>query len=84
MALPASHEVLLFLADANPQVRQLAMSMVVSFSAKGHADRHLLTDKLLDANKKPVTLANGEPLDVLEQLKRLCRDQPVRIITTNV
>lgn len=79
MALSAAHEVLQFLADQNPQARQLAMSMAVSFSAKGHPDRHLLTDKLLDANGEPVKMWNGEPLDVIEQLKRLCRDQPVCI-----
>ncbi|WFD20191.1 Protein hgh1 [Malassezia caprae] len=79
MALPASYEVLQFLADPNPQARQLAMSMVVSFSAKGHADRHLLTEKLLDSHGEPIKMWNGEPLDVIEQLKRLCHDQPLTV-----
>ena len=83
MALPASYEVRQFLADPNPQVRHLAMSMVVSFSAKGHANRRLLTDKLQDSNGEPIKSWNGEPLDVLEQLKRLCNDQPVRFLTTH-
>ena len=79
MSLPATHEVLLFLADANPQVRQLAMANVVSFSVKSHPLRRLLTDPLTYDDGRPVCKANGEPLDVLEQLKALCQDQPLTI-----
>jgi len=77
MSVPASLEVLAFLADPNPQVRQAAMSIAVSFSAKGSSSRHLLTDSLKDSNGKPLTVWDGSELNVLEQLKSLCRDQPV-------
>ena len=79
MSLPATHEILLFLADANPQVRQLAMANVVSFSVKSHPLRRLLTDPLTYDDGRPVCKANGEPLDVLAQLKALCQDQPLTI-----
>ena len=79
MSLPATHEILLFLADANPQVRQLAMANVVSFSVKSHPLRRLLTDPLTYDDGRPVCKANGEPLDVLAQLKTLCQDQPLTI-----
>lgn len=79
MALPASHELLVFLADANPQVRQLAMSSIVSFSGKNNPNRRLLIDPLKDAHGKPVCTPKGEPLDVIEQLKKLCNDQPLTV-----
>lgn len=76
--MSAVHELLPFLADLNPQARQLAMSAVVSFSAKGSAERHLLLEPVRDSNGEVLKTWSGEPLDVLEQIKRLCRDQPVR------
>ena len=69
----------MFLADANPQVRQLAMSSIVSFSGKNNPNRRLLIDPLKDAHGKPVCTPKGEPLDVIEQLKKLCNDQPLTV-----
>ncbi|KAL4402172.1 Protein Hgh1 [Malassezia pachydermatis] len=79
MPKSAGQELIPFLADFNPQVRQLAMSHVVSFSAKGSAERHLFTDTLLDDDGKPLQRPDGEPLDVIDQIKRLCRDQPLTV-----
>lgn len=81
MSIPASHEVLTFLADPNPQVRQLAMSNVVGFTAKESPERRLLLDKLTDHEGKPLRIWDGSELNVVEQIKSLCRDQPVRHTT---
>ncbi|WFD31625.1 Protein hgh1 [Malassezia sp. CBS 17886] len=79
MSVPASQEVLVFLADPNPQVRQMAMAAAAAFSAKGHPDRTLLVDKLKGPDGAPLTIWDGSPLDVLEQIKKLCRDQPLTV-----
>lgn len=77
MALAPSVEVLPFLADPNPQVRQMAMASVVGFSAQNSPHRALLTDKVTDANGAPLKMWDDSPLDVLHQIKELCKDQPV-------
>lgn len=79
MSLPATHEILVFLADPNPQARQIALSNVASFSTKDHPLRRLLIEPLKYDNGKPVLKPNGEPLDVLQQLKALCHDQPLTV-----
>lgn len=77
MSLPASHEVLTFLADPNPQVRQVAMANVVGFSAQSSPNRALLTGKVTDSNGEPLKIWDDSPLDVLQSIKNLCHDQPV-------
>lgn len=77
MSIPASHEILLFLSDPNPQARQVAMANIVGFSAQGSPFRSLLLNKLTDSEGKPLRTWDGAELDVLERIKELCRDQPV-------
>ncbi|PKI84050.1 Protein hgh1 [Malassezia vespertilionis] len=77
MSLPASHELLTFLADPNPQARQVAMANIAGYSKRDHPQRYLLTEKLKDARGEPVHIWDGSELDVLEQIKELCRDQPL-------
>lgn len=66
-ATEAELELLSFLAADNWQARQVALSNLAGFSAKGHPRRGLL---LLDGK------TNGQP-DVVEELKRLTMDLTV-------
>lgn len=77
MALRPEVEVLTFLADPNPEVRKVAVSNIVGYSAQGSPLRNLLIEPLKDSGGKPVLGRDGEPLDVLHRLKEMCRDQPL-------
>lgn len=76
--VPAHLELLTFLTDPNAQVRQVALSNLVGYSARTSTQRTLLTDRhkgLLDG--KALLGRNGKEVDTIEDLKRLCQDQPV-------
>jgi hypothetical protein len=77
-AVPAHLELLTFLSDPNAQVRQVALSSVIGYSAKNSPQRSLLTDKHKGLDGKPLIGRNGKEVDTIEDLKRLCQDQPVR------
>lgn len=89
MSIPTKEELelLTFLSDANGQVRQVAVEHVASFSAKGHPSRQLLTQspKLLRAiegnasAKGRLMGRGGKECDPIEDLKALCKDQPVSL-----
>lgn len=76
-ATSAELEVLTFLSDPNAQVRQVALSNIVGFSAKGSSHRSLLTDKHKGNDGKPLKGRDGKDVDTIEDLKKLCKDQPV-------
>lgn len=78
-AVPAHLELLTFLTDPNAQVRQVALSNLVGYSAKTNPQRTLLTDKHRGTDGKPLQGRNGKDVDTVEDLKRLCQDQPVRV-----
>jgi len=78
MALSPDVEVLTFLQDPNPEVRKVAMSTVVGYSAQNSPYRRLLVEPLKQPDGQPLQGRDGEPLDVLQRLKSMCRDQPVR------
>ncbi|KDQ19193.1 hypothetical protein BOTBODRAFT_28681 [Botryobasidium botryosum FD-172 SS1] len=65
-------ELLAFLHDRNPQVRQLALSNVLGYTPKGSEHRDIFLDGLSAGGLKP---GSGET-QVIRDLKLLCRDQP--------
>ncbi|PWN53032.1 hypothetical protein IE53DRAFT_404844 [Violaceomyces palustris] len=73
----AELEVLTFLSDPNAQVRQVAVTNIVGFSAKTSPHRSLLIDKHKNRDGSPLLGRNGKPVDTIEDLKRLCNDQPI-------
>ncbi|KDN46118.1 hypothetical protein K437DRAFT_256298 [Tilletiaria anomala UBC 951] len=78
----AELELLTFLSDSNAQVRQVAVEHVASFSAKAHPRRTLLTQSAkllpaLDGKKGRLIGRDGKECDPIEDLKKLCRDQPI-------
>jgi hypothetical protein len=77
-AVPAHLELLTFLSDPNAQVRQVALSSVIGYSAKSSSQRSLLTDKHKGLDGKPLIGRDGKEVDTIEDLKKLCQDQPVR------
>ncbi|WFD44039.1 Protein hgh1 [Malassezia psittaci] len=77
MTLPATHELLQFLADPNPQARQLAMSHAMGFSVKDSPHRMLLLEPLKDGEGKVLRASDGSELNVLDRIKSLCQDQPL-------
>lgn len=76
-AVPPHLELLTFLSDPNAQVRQVALSNLVGYSNKTSSQRLLLTDKHNGLDGKPLEGRNGKEVDTIEDLKRLCQDQPV-------
>lgn len=79
MPPPAELEVLTFLSDANAQVRQVALSNVVGLSHRDSPLRSLLIARHKNRDGTPVLGRDGKEMDSIEDLKRLCQDQPVRI-----
>ncbi|WFC99576.1 Protein hgh1 [Malassezia yamatoensis] len=77
MTLPVTHELLQFLADSNPQARQLAMSHAMGFSVKDSPHRKLLLEPLKDGEGKLLRTSDGSELNVLDRIKALCQDQPL-------
>lgn len=89
MPIPTKEELelLTFLSDANGQVRQVAVEHVASFSTKGHPSRQLLTqsprllravDGIGSAGANCRLMGRGgKECDPIEDLKALCKDQPV-------
>lgn len=75
--VPPHLELLTFLSDPNAQVRQVALSHLVGYSAKTSTQRSLLTDKHKGLDGKPLQGRNGKDVDTIEDLKRLCQDQPM-------
>lgn len=76
-AVPPHLELLTFLSDQNAQVRQVALSNLVGYSAKTNPRRTLLIDKHLGTDGKPLKGRDGNDVDTIQDLKRLCQDQPV-------
>lgn len=76
---PAHLELLTFLSDGNTAARQLAISNLVGFSATGSPLRSLLTDKHKGLDGKPLKGRDGDDCDTIEDLKKLCGDQPVSV-----
>ena len=74
---PPELEVLTFLSDPNAQVRQVALSNIVGFSAKDSPHRSLLISKHKNRDGSPLLGRDGKEVDTLEDLKRLCQDQPI-------
>ncbi|PWZ00823.1 hypothetical protein BCV70DRAFT_200089 [Testicularia cyperi] len=74
---PPELEVLTFLSDPNAQVRQVALSNIVGFSAKTSPQRSLLTAKHRNRDGSPLMGRDGKEVDTIEDLKRLCQDQPI-------
>ena len=75
--VPAHLELLTFLTDPNAQVRQVALSNLVGYSARTSTQRTLLTDRHKGLDGKALLGRNGKEVDTIEDLKRLCQDQPV-------
>ena len=77
----AELELLTFLSDPNANVRQLAIQHAAGFSDKSHPQRSLLTrpSTLLPPleGKGRLQGRDGKPCDPIEDLKSLCKDQPV-------
>lgn len=69
---------LTFLSDPNAQVRRVALSNIVGFSAKDSPHRSLLISKHKNRDGSPLIGRDGKEVDTVEDLKRLCQDQPVR------
>lgn len=74
-------ELLTFLSDPNDAVRQMAVENATGFSAKDSPFRKLLTAapgtlSAPDGHGKLVG-RNGRPVDSIEDLKALCKDQPM-------
>ncbi len=67
---------LTFLSDPNAQVRQVALSNIVGFSAKDSPQRSLLISKHKNRDGSPLLGRDGKEVDTIEDLKRLCQDQP--------
>jgi hypothetical protein len=80
--VPAHLELLTFLTDPNAQVRQVALSNVIGYSAKTSSQRSLLIDKHKGLDGKALLGRNGKELDTIEDLKKLCQDQPVSLSWT--
>ena len=78
---PPELEVLTFLSDPNAQVRQVALSNIVGFSAKDSPHRSLLISKHKNRDGSPLLGRDGKEVDTVEDLKRLCQDQPVSTIS---
>ncbi|SPO24630.1 uncharacterized protein UTRI_01594_B [Ustilago trichophora] len=74
---PPELEVLTFLSDPNAQVRQVAVSNIVGFSAKDSPQRSLLISKHKNRDGSPLLGRDGKEVDTVEDLKRLCQDQPI-------
>lgn len=74
---PPELEVLTFLSDPNAQVRQVALSNIVGFSDKNSPHRSLLVTKHKNRDGSPLIGRDGKEVDTIEDLKRLCQDQPV-------
>ncbi|UZJ51862.1 hypothetical protein CBS101457_001182 [Exobasidium rhododendri] len=75
--VPAHLELLTFLTDPNAQVRQVALSNVIGYSAKTSSQRVFLIDKHKGLDGKPLLGRNGKEVDTIEDLKSLCQDQPM-------
>lgn len=76
-APPAELEVLTFLSDPNAQVRQVALQSLVGFSAQTSPQRSLLIGKHTNTDGTPLLGRDGKKVDTIEDLKRLCQDQPI-------
>ncbi|KAJ9478479.1 Protein HGH1 [Pseudozyma hubeiensis] len=74
---PPELEVLTFLSDPNAQVRQVALNNIVGFSAKESPHRSLLISKHKNRDGSPLLGRDGKEVDTVEDLKRLCQDQPI-------
>lgn len=74
---PAQLELLTFLSDSNAQVRQVALSNLVGFSAKTSSMRSLLIDKHKGPDGRPLVGRDGQEVDTIRDLKKLCQDQPI-------
>ncbi|CCF53595.1 hypothetical protein NDA11_003326 [Ustilago hordei] len=74
---PPELEVLTFLSDPNAQVRQVALNNIVGFSAKDSPHRSLLISKYKNRDGSPLMGRDGKEVDTIEDLKRLCQDQPI-------
>ncbi|SNX83463.1 uncharacterized protein MEPE_02170 [Melanopsichium pennsylvanicum] len=74
---PPELEVLTFLSDSNSQVRRVALSNIVGFSAKDSPHRSLLTTKHKNRDGSCLIGRDGKEVDTVEDLKRLCQDQPI-------
>ncbi len=61
----------------NAQVRQVALSSIVGFSAKDSPQRSLLISKHKNRDGSPLLGRDGKEVDTVEDLKRLCQDQPI-------
>lgn len=68
---------LTFLSDPNAQVRQVALTNIVGFSAKDSPQRSLLISKHKNRDGSPLMGRDGKEVDTVEDLKRLCQDQPI-------
>lgn len=75
--VPPHLELLTFLSDSNAQVRQVALANLVGFSAKTNAQRTLLIDRHKGTDGKTLKGRDGKDVDTIEDLKRLCQDQPM-------
>ncbi|EPQ31473.1 uncharacterized protein PFL1_00808 [Pseudozyma flocculosa PF-1] len=73
----AELEVLTFLTDPNAQVRQVALSNIVGFSAQTSPHRSLLLSKHKNPDGSPLLGRDGNEVDTIDDLKRLCQDQPI-------
>lgn len=67
------------MSDPNAQVRQVALSNIVGFSDKNSPHRSLLVTKHKNRDGSPLIGRDGKEVDTIEDLKRLCQDQPVSI-----
>ncbi|KAN0061509.1 Protein hgh1 [Thecaphora frezii] len=76
-ATPPELEVLTFLSDPNAKVRQVALSNIVGFSAQNSTHRNLLIGKHKNIDGSSLRSRDGNEVDTIEDLKRLCRDQPI-------
>lgn len=74
---PAQLELLTFLSDSNAQVRQVALSNLVGFSAKTSSMRSLLIEKHKGPDGRPLVGRDGQEVDTIRDLKVLCQDQPI-------
>lgn len=69
-------QLLPFLHERNPQVRQIALSNLVGHTAKGSPSRNIFYTGIGAGGLKRVT-----ENDCIRDLKLLCRDQVVRMYT---
>lgn len=75
--VPPHLELLTFLSDPNAKVREVALSNLVGYSAKTNPQRTLLIEKHKGLDGKPLQGRDGKDVDTIEDLKRICQDQPM-------